>query len=200
MRYLLVHLPVVLFITAQVQFNTVQHHGQANVDPSPRASTRITGAQGPAVGSFAGGKVLQKQTGVYRHQDGRREPAQDAEKHVGCFLVLEIGVVHESPGAKVSYRGDDASGTVENEETVSERDDDRGRDSLESGIEESERRMQRGRQRAQDVDQGGVRRHDDGRQRRNLWLRRGLRISGNGAISRHIVGENLVDAEDDVGE
>ena len=50
------------------------------------------------------------------------------------------------------------------------------------------------------MDQGGVRGHDDGWQRRNLWLRRGLRISGDGAISRHVVGENLVDAKDDVGE
>ena len=108
--------------------------------------------------------------------------------------------MHEGPGAKVSYRGDDASGAVEDQETVGERDDDRGRDGLESGIEESKRRMQRRRQRAQDMDQGGVRSHDDGRQRRNLWLRRGLRVSGNGAISRHVVGENLVDAKDDVGK
>lgn len=120
--------------------------------------------------------MLQQETRVDADQDGRAEPAEQAQQAARAVAVLERGFLAQGARAGFPNRRDDARGGVEDEETVRERDEHRRRDGAEGREQKGEGRVDDRWERRQHVQQSGVRGHDDGWEGREVvgrWRGRG---------------------------
>ena len=195
--------PTLQILFPQIQFERVQGHGARHVDPPPRVSARVAALVDPPIpvlGAARAGEMLHQQTRVHGDEDTRAEPRQQAQDLAGPVRVLERRFLGEGSRAGLADGGDDAGGGVEDKEAVRERDEHRRRDGGKGGEEEGEAGVQGRGEDGEGLQDGGVRGHDDGRKGRKVgggrWRRGGVR----GGSGRLIVGKDLVDAEDDVGE
>ncbi|KFX85988.1 hypothetical protein O988_09822 [Pseudogymnoascus sp. VKM F-3808] len=129
----------------QIQLKGIQRHRRRDINPPPHIPRRIPPLQRPPRRRLPilrqRREVLHQKARIHRHQDRRAEPAEHAQEPARSVVVLERRLVREAAGAGVADGGDDARGGVEDEDAVGERDDHRGRDGLEGGVEEGEARV-----------------------------------------------------------
>ena len=151
--------------------------------------------------------MLHQQAGVDGDEDAGAEPAQQAHERAHALLAVFEGVGGvagaEGAGAGFADGGDDARGGVEDGQAVEEANDYGGGDGFDGGVHEAEGRVQDIGETAQGLQEGCVARHED-------WGKRGevafvddvgfLACAGFVGVGGLVVGEDLVDAEGDVGE
>lgn len=144
------------------------------------------------------GEVLHKETGVNGDENGWAEVRQPS--HEGVDIIGVIGqsgrILREGAGAGLSHGGDDAGGSVEDEEAVGQADENGGGDSSEGGKHKAEGVAQGGGEAGKGVAGGGVAGHEDGGKG---WKVRGGGCRRNG-VRGLVVGEDLIDRQGDIGE
>lgn len=108
--------------------------------------------------------MLHQQAGVDGDEDGRAEVGQPGDEGVDVISVVgqSRGILGKGAGAGLAHGGDDTGGSVEDEETVGQADEDGGGDGGERREHEAEGVVQGGWEAGEGVAGGSVAGHEDG--------------------------------------
>lgn len=159
---------IVNLLLPQVQLECIQSHGGNHVDPPPNITTLVTTLHHPPLRHIpfrrSGGEVLHQETGIHSNEDTRTEPAHESQNPACPITVIETKIIGDI--SRVPYSRDDSSCGIEDEDSVCQRDENRGCDRLEGGVEEGKSRVHCCWQGRQQIYYSRVRCHDD---RREWW-------------------------------
>ena len=117
---------------SKVQLQGIHPHSRCDIDPSPKVASSITSLAGPPVTVAAVSarrcKMLHEEAGVDSDQNAGAEPAQQSKDLAGTIGVLEGRFLGQCARSRFADSRYDASGSIENEKAISERDDHRRSD------------------------------------------------------------------------
>lgn len=192
-----------IVIFSKPKLNGVQTHSAGQVNPSPHiASTAALTTPPLAAASHSLRRrceVLHQETRVDSDEDGRGEVAHEAKNLPRRIRVVERSLLGKSASTSFTDGRNNARRCVQYQKAIGERNQNGWCDGAEDCGDNVEPGVDDRREKRERVHESRVRSHEDGRERGKIAClrRRGDLFNGMRGL---VVGEDLVDAEYDVGE